>query len=279
MSQVPSQPGLETPPAQPAATPAPVAAPAAEPDPEYLHIPIKSVPQELGRDWHNWFGDAKVGRQAKEAGLLELAQELQDQGYDPKAYLQLLRQYQQENAAPAQPAQPGEPAGTPLTEERMMQVLQQFNEKQRSETEQRMAEQQAYAFEAQTQNAVLEKAGFKPGPDGKFGPDGVAAGGMFNAILNQVVAENLPSWASADDKRKAFAAPAPRQAVEEAAKRFDAAWQDIINRGVAMVAQRGNKQPDATLGGGPAGQQPPKDFSKMNAKERFEYLTAGIGEK
>lgn len=272
--------------AAPVGTPPPAMAPAAPVggDDGFTRVPTSSIP---GGDWH---AVAEAAKKYNDMGeFADVVQQYQQMGYtaaDAVAAANAYAESQGQGSAPTPP--PG------VTMDQMQKALDAFATTQQTaimdtlnnhSTQQQQAADQARVVQdgqkvmGDAGNAFL--SGIKmnlvnKGDDGADVPDPMATSlylSYQDALVKQMRAR-IPEGATQAEAQAIMCSPTPdditaaNAAMEWAGSaKYDAA---------AAVAQEQEAIPNATLGGGPGGSDPPMDFDNATPDQQKEMVMSGV---
>jgi len=254
---------------QTAATAGNVTAPVQD---EFVRIPSNQM-GDYGKDWHNAMRDARLGREAQQGGLLQLAQTLSGMGMTPAQMDQLLKE---SNQLPEQTTgiNPPEPAPTngeaAFTQDDMKKLIRDELTGFRNQQTLEQARMQQDQFGLN----VLNEMGFRTDDgQGQIPSRTNMAWHLWNMALNDSKAQGIPQWYSNEQKSLALSQPATQDVLARAKTTFSSMLSDFTNETVSALADKQKQIPGATNAGGIGGQTLSKKPEEMNAQERMEWAT------
>lgn len=253
---------------------------------DFIRVPrTDPVLAEFGHRWGEVGKAAKQYRQAEQSGVFKshgkAAELAAKYGYESvDEYLDAVDAYvaaQQQAGTQQQQVQqgvPADPEDQPLTVKQWKALQAQEQEAAQKQASER---QRHDWFQAETRSMVdtLEKVGFKAPPDGQKSPRFQLAMTALDQHVRAIKEEAFTPYPQLSDKlnernrAEHMSRPATAAQLAEAAKRFADDWKDISNESIAAFAQsQTDNVPPNSMGGGPAGRQPPTSIHDLPPDQR-----------
>jgi len=243
--------------------------------------------RDFGGDLGRYDRSARLALQAEQSGLFELGTLLQEAGYNPRQYIDLLRQTpaEQSTGAPAEAGPPASPSGDePVT---LSALDKWWNDReqarQRAEAERATQEREQRETEAAQQvragftKSVLDELKMQPGSVGAklLGPYGPQA--IRDAIAESLAADARFAGYTAAQRLELAAGYVPTEAeVVRAKELFLKDVKDFGNTFVSDAAKGQASLPGASLAGGPSGGEAAGSIGpNATVQEMANYLCEG----